>query len=182
MNPYAPPASVSEPLEVFEPGLIYRQGDILVIGAGAELPRRCFITGNDTETSVWIKQFWQPAWTYLLILPGVFPYLIVSPIVGKYARLKVPIDPRILRQHSSMFRNALKLLVFSIATIVFAIAMSWYVLVAIGLAFGLGAFIAASRAPITLDIRAMSNQWLYLSGVHPRVLELARDASEVNLA
>lgn len=101
-NPYAPPAGalyLAETDETWVTGRVWRLGDLMVIGNGAELRPRCFVTGEETDASLEINMNWHPGWVYILLLCGIFPYFIAVPFVRRNIRVKVPLAARLLKAY-----------------------------------------------------------------------------------
>jgi MFS family permease len=171
-NPYAPPAAELVSVESFLEGRVWRDGNLLYIGNGAALPNRCFRSGELTDLAFPMKQFWQPSWVYWLVFLGVIPYLVASPMVGRYVELHVPLANRFYARHRqlklfgfSCIVAGLVLLVLSFYTTTPSMALT---LAAAALALGFG---LTSRRPLHLNIVDFSGDVLVLQDVHPRFLD-----------
>lgn len=127
MNPYAPPVG-----ELYSPameedwvaGRVWRLGDLMVIGAGAELRPRCFVTGEDTDTSLEITMSWHPGWVYILLLFGIFPYFIAVPFVRRDIRIKVPLAARLLKAYRAEVKSVTR--IGLIALVLCVTGVSWF--------------------------------------------------------
>lgn len=179
-NPYAPPAAIGQHIEPYQDGLVWRQGELLCIANGAALPQRCFVTGQDTEHAIDVKQYWQPGWVYLLALACIVPYLIASPLMGRYVELRVPMSRELIRRHIRTCNLGFRLLLSGVLIGVGGLAMSvWGTRALVSLPIWLSAavllvavgIILASRSPLRLGIVDLQAGVLKLSGVHPRCLE-----------
>ncbi len=179
LNPYAPPPD-HESLQLEQnqwlSNRVWRDGNLMVIGRGAELRPRCFVTGIDTDCSVEVWSFWQPKWVYLLILLWCVPYFMIAPFLRRYLRMKIPIAPLLLekRQHQSTWARFIAVL----AAVGLAFLLQWNgdgvwffsLLCAVGLIFFLG--VAFARAPMVgLQIERMDDETLTLRNLPSRCLE-----------
>ncbi len=124
LNPYAPPVdtqSLAAMQEDWAAGQVWRLGNLMVIGNEAELRPRCFLTGEDTDTSMEIKTSWLPGWVYLLILFGIFPYFVVAPFLRRDIRIKVPLSDRYIQSYRKQVRfTTLAGLLFIVGWVLFA--------------------------------------------------------------
>lgn len=179
-NPYAPPPGSESLQPVPEPWLsnrVWRDGDLLVVGRGAELRPRCFVTGVDTDYSTVIRTYWQPRWVYLLILMWGIPYLLIAPFYRRYLHLKIPVDRDLLvnRQRQSRrgrFMAGYATLALAILLPNFEVAGIWFLPVLCGLSLILVIGIAFARAPLVgLQIERIDDQTLVLRNLPKRCLE-----------
>ena len=69
----------------------HRDGDLLVVPHGAELPLFCVRCGEPTTVSVRKVCSWHPPWLYLVLLFGVLPYAIVLAFARRKCSLVVPL-------------------------------------------------------------------------------------------
>ena len=94
-NPYAAPVTdLSTPRAPDETG-VWRDGVLLVMSKGAELPDRC-LKCNEPANGWSLKRnlSWHPQWYYLLFLISPILYIIVALIVRKTAKTRIPLCPR----------------------------------------------------------------------------------------
>lgn len=183
-NPYAPPKVLEENRQPdWHDGYVWRSGSQMIIKSGAALPGRCFITGDVTQISVNVSQLLRPLWLYLLILPGIIPFLVLAPFFGKSIQLKVPISRAILDQHIRYVNVGFVLLVIgTLLAIGGGLAFNLSDVLAIGLPLGIlcayTGFLLSSRPPITLHVVRLSGECLVLSNVHEDVLSELPEADE----
>ena len=175
VNPYAPPVDYAVPKakpDKWEDGKIFRDGNKLIIYDGAALPKRCFVTGEDTNTSVRIKQIWQPDWVTWLLLLGLIPYFLVSPFAHRVIHLRVPVGSEVLAKHRRYFGIGILLIVFAGA--LFALftlsSFSTNLILVFAAMFGVAGYMFASREPVRLSVVAFNGPMLVLENVHPRCL------------
>ncbi|MEO8269777.1 MAG: hypothetical protein ABI557_08655 [Aureliella sp.] len=178
-NPYAPPSSSESLQAVKEHWLsdrVWRDGDRMVIGRGAELRPRCFVTGVDTDCSAEVWSYWQPRWVYALLLLWGLPYFAIAPFVRHYLRLKVPLAPDLLTKRQRQSTRARFIAVYSVCGLAFLFqwreAGVWFLplLCALVLVFFIG--IAFARAPLVgLQIERIDSETLVLRNLPKRCLE-----------
>ena len=127
-NPYAAPKSeiMEQAHHLAEEGGLWRDGPLLVIRKGTELPDRCLKCNGPAEgyrlkrTLSWHR----PAW-YLLVLFNLIIYVIVALCVRWTAKVAAPLCPR----HRSKRRRA--------------IAVGW-----LGSLAGIGLMVVGASVPI----------------------------------
>lgn len=72
---------------------VWRQGPLLVVRKGADLPARC-IKSNEPTDQVWKRTlYWHHPAIYLAILPGVIFYVILALALRKTAVLRFGLSP-----------------------------------------------------------------------------------------
>ncbi len=185
-NPYAPPNAQTSPQTHDEwlKGIVWRDRDKMVIGRNAELPPRCFLTGEDTDCSVEIRATWPPAWSLrgLLLHPPQYFY------TRRDVKLKVPIAQQVFRDHLRLTRFASKLtLLFAIALVVgfgqLTLSSFVWLAPACGILFVMViiGFLFASTDPLQLHVENLTNDTLVLGRIHPRCLENLPDIREAQL-
>jgi len=88
-NPYAPPATS---LADTQEGQVWREGDTLVISAGAQLPECCVKCASPevTETRE-VAYRYVPRWSYALLVISTPIFLIVYLLMRKKAKLALPL-------------------------------------------------------------------------------------------
>lgn len=179
LNPYAPPPdsdSLQAIPEVWLSEHVWRDGRLLVIGRGAELRPRCFVTGADTNSSVVVRSYWQPRWVYLLLLLYIVPYFILAPFFRHYLQLKVPIDANLLAQRRRQSTRAGYMAAYGFVG--FCLLLQWEsagvwlfpLLCTCSMVFFIG--IAFARAPLVgLQIERLDDEILVLRNLPRRCLE-----------
>lgn len=184
INPYAPtaitPDEESPREEPFREGLAWTNGVYVFIRSGAALPNRCMVTGELTSHSFPLRIFWQPRWVKYLVLLFVIPYLIASPIVGRYAEIKAPLASRILKQHIRIVRIGFVIMVISaglffgpIVLVISGLAPSSIGnLMPLGFFGGLVGFLIAARRPYNMKIVEIVGDLLVLRKVHPGFMQV----------
>lgn len=74
------------------PGGIGRRGNLLIIGKFANLPNRCVKCNGAADAPPLTKNMqWYPPWTYLLLLLGVLPFILIALVMGKKASVTLPL-------------------------------------------------------------------------------------------
>lgn len=179
-NPYAPPVGELYSVEMEEnwvAGRVWRLGDLMVIGNGAELRPRCFVTGEETDASLEINVIWHPGWVYILLFFGIFPYFIVVPFVRRNLRIKVPLSAKLLKAYraevKSVTRIGLIALVVSVLGASFFVSSPYMALQPItymAIAFAVVCWFVRIP-PVRLNIVRADNQVVLLSKLPPKCLE-----------
>jgi hypothetical protein len=92
--------------------VIEREGDLLVVPAGAVLPDRCVATGVPTGgNAVHRRLAWIPEWTLALcVLVSPLFGLIAMAITRKSARLTYFVAPHVARRRRAAMRTGLGLI------------------------------------------------------------------------
>lgn len=68
----------------------FRDGKLLVIRDGAELPKRCVHTNQEVDEKGWRKRkplAWTPPWVFVFIFFGLLPFLLLSVLLQKRAKV-----------------------------------------------------------------------------------------------
>ncbi|QJE97000.1 hypothetical protein [Luteolibacter luteus] len=68
----------------------FRDGELLVIRDGAELPPRCVHTNQEVDAKGWRKLrplAWTPPWIFVFIFFGLLPFLLLSIVLQKKAKI-----------------------------------------------------------------------------------------------
>jgi hypothetical protein len=87
-NPYAAPQA--ELLHSPEGrGRVWRDGKLLRLEQGAQLPQRCVRCNAPAEVHLDRKLYWHSPWWALLILAGLLTYAIVALVVRKRADVRI---------------------------------------------------------------------------------------------
>ena len=91
INPYAAPNTRSK---VVDPdSWLWRDGTTLVMHKEAILPNRCVKSGATVSERGILREYtWHPPAIAILILAGILPYVLVSLIVSKRAKIVVPLS------------------------------------------------------------------------------------------
>jgi hypothetical protein len=147
----------------------------MVIKFGAAIPRRCFVSGEETTLSIEVVQRIRPAWVYLLLLLGVLPYFLVAPWVSRTVRLRVPVSHGIYQQHLNGINRGFALILIGVLmTIAGAVGGPVFsassLLLPLGIAVCLVGLFLSSNQPIMLHIASLEGDELVLGNLHPRCL------------
>jgi hypothetical protein len=89
-NPYAPSrASLTEPVSRADGNTgiaVWRDGDVLIISIGAEMPHRCVKCNGPADQPIKARKvYWHHPVLYLLVLVNIIIYAIVAAVVRKTA-------------------------------------------------------------------------------------------------
>lgn len=99
LNPYAPPAAE---LRTESDEHCWREGKLLILRAGHELPARCVCCNQPaTPVSRARRLTWHTPWLYLLILLNIVLYIVVALLV----RRSVKVYPALCPLHASRRRR-----------------------------------------------------------------------------
>lgn len=172
-EPLTPYASTTQ-------GQVWRDGKILVMTKGAELPNRCIKTNEEAETRLRRTLYWHPRWVYALVAASPLIYIIVALVLRQKADVELPLCRRIRRRRWFALLWAwifgLTMFPLLIAGIVLSEPRS---LGDAGIFIGLGSFIAAFVGLIiSLSIGSLvsptkiDKQQARLKGAHPDYLAL----------
>lgn len=107
-NPYAAPQSAIIPAELSESQAhAWRQGDVLIVTARAELPPRC-VKCNVPTDELMIRKFnlvWYPSIAYLGLLLGALPFILLAIILQKKMSVFAAVcaDHRRKRRYAMLF-------------------------------------------------------------------------------
>ncbi|GAB5406328.1 MAG: hypothetical protein Aurels2KO_45590 [Aureliella sp.] len=172
INPFAPPkTAVTRAEDVRDvPPVVRRDGDLMLVGPDATLAPICFVTGEPALDTVKIDTVWQPAWVYLALLPGLVPYLFVSPWFVQHVSLDVPIGQTVIDAQRRRWQMGLVIIIAFAVAIALAILLggSIWMIIAIGI-FLFGCVVG--RKPVRLNIAYADKELLILRDVHPACLE-----------
>ncbi len=184
-NPYAPPQAEVHRIQRDHEFQVWREGDRLLIRAGASLPKFCMKTGEPAPYSHPITHFWQPTWTYALLLLFVLPYLIVSPFYRKRVDIEVPFGRTLLRRQKRwvnaglLFAACGAVLVISVLLIGLVTRSDFAgLLVILGIAIFICGVRMASSYPLRLHILSVERDLIVLDSVHPDYLARLPDLSQ----
>lgn len=84
-------------------GGLWREGKVLVLQRGAQLPPRCVRCNQPATWQRPVKLWWNPPWIYLTILLSLIVLLIVALVTRKMADVTVPLC-EVHRQRRTMGR------------------------------------------------------------------------------
>ncbi len=177
INPYAPPAALV-PEKLQHASYLWREGDLLVLRTGVELPCYCMVTGGAAHYSHPVSQIWQPKWIYLLLLLAVIPYFVLSPFLHQRVELTVPFGKPLYRKHQRWVNFGIVLMLTGglmvIGFVVSAVGHWLSAPVAIMLVGGVFLFLiglqTASSSPLRLDIIKVEDDLIFVDKVHPDYL------------
>jgi hypothetical protein len=125
-DPYTPPTSE---LEVYvDPQVVWRNGDLIVMQKGADMPGRCVLCNDAAEPAkprrILYLNIWLQIAMLLLFLAfnvlALLPILIVSMIFRKTARVRIPVCAAHRRQRLWITLGTVALLLAAISTAVVA--------------------------------------------------------------
>ncbi len=174
VNPFAPPLaelalkhvpSVDEAM-----GKVWRWGDRMVIGNNAELEPICFVTGQPAVHGISMVHYWQPKWVYLSLLPGLLPYIVVSPMFCRTIRLKVPVSGVAYQRHNNVVNRGM--IVFAVALILafLSIFLQSSPFFAAACLVGVPSIFMTSRPLVKLSVVKVTDHVLILRNVNAACL------------
>ena len=104
-NPYAAPPQVPpvQPIAVEEQGAWRHEGTLIVRTRGALLPGRCVKCNAPVDHWVRRKLSWHHPALYILILAGIFWYVVLAVLLRKTAQLHLPL----CSEHRSKLRRSM---------------------------------------------------------------------------
>lgn len=117
-NPYAAPKSQGLPLA---PSECYRDGNLLVVPKGHELPHRCVKCNAPAIMDKPRKFAWHSPWWYLLILINVIVYAVVAALVQKSAKIAIGLCEEHRRRRRNYSIAATSIVVVGFGAVVMAI-------------------------------------------------------------
>ena len=178
-NPYAPPKSELE--TAADRRAVWRDGKLIVMRKGAELPARCILCNAAAEKTKTRRVFYLNGWLQLAMLVlflltrglALLPILLLSLVFRKTARVAVPLCAEHWRRRLRVTVTTLLLLLIAIGVGVLAaieadfqgplffVALLIFV-VAFGLAMARGQMLRAKK---------IDRSTLYLKGARPAFLE-----------
>lgn len=134
-----------------------------------DLPDVCVVTGEDADGLVSFKFNSLPDWTWILLLFGVFPFLVATMFATEVVQGDVPVRREIVTRYHRRKRQSLLAAAVGIAFLALAMALSQVWLAWTGVAalvVGVGVGVVASLGFI--DGRPdRTGLWVKLSRVHP---------------
>jgi len=145
------------------------------------LPPVCVKSGLPAEVGVAKTLVWVPGWTWILILFGIFPFLIARHFVARRVTLELPATAEVDRMRRNANMTTILVCALAIALLVFS---AWQQLSALYWLVGvllLGALIYRTIQRSAHWVGGyLQEDTLVLSRVHPRFVEAChRDFSGV---
>jgi hypothetical protein len=133
-----------------------------------DLPPICLKTGGPADGTVCVEFATLPAWTYLLLLAGVFPFLIAVVFANERIVARVPLHRPVLhRYHDLTTRARLTFgvaVVCGVAAVVSGLSWLWWLAVPAGIA---GVAVLLQRETAWVRVRPIVGTSLVaLDGVH----------------
>lgn len=173
VNPFAPPqVAVTSAKEVSDvPPVVRRDRDLMLVGSGAEFLPICFITGEPASTTVKVDTVWQPPWVYLTMLPGLVPYLFVSPWFVQNISLRIPIGPKVLVRQKRRRIVGCVIAALGLLTCWLAILLGNGSLFALSIAASCLGTGVVLRRPVRLSVAYADRDLLILRNVHSACLD-----------
>jgi len=182
VNPYAPPQHdvVLEAMLAEPGGGIWREGKLLVMHKNAVLPDRC-VKCNQPAYGGRLKRslsYHHPA-VYVLILAGLWVYIIVALILRHTAKIQIGICERHRRKRWNAIATSWLLVICGIAAFVFGIFLGdrpgpapWFVpMLGIGGMFAfLGGLIYAAFVVPPVAPHKIDKEYVWLKKVAPGYL------------
>ena len=136
------------------------------------LPPVCVKTGLPAEVGVAKTYVWVPGWTLILILFGIFPFLIARQFAAHRVTLELPATVEVDRIRRNADRTTILVCALAIALLVFS---SWQQLSA--LYWLVGAFLLGALVYRTVQHYAhwvggfLQEDAIVLTRVHPRFVD-----------
>jgi hypothetical protein len=136
---------------------------------GGTLPPVCAKTGVQTDGYTKIRFSSAPAWTWILLLFGIFPFLIAQFFATVRIEAIVPMSELAQRRVTAFNRLFIGLVALSLAVIAVGIALDTSTAILVGLAMLLIVVVAMLLAlSSVLPSGQISGEWVELSVVHER--------------
>lgn len=86
-----------------------------------QLPRVCVLSGEPADGTIWFRLSHTPAWTFLLILFGILPFLIAEYFTTERIKVTLPVTRAALARLRRMRRLRTALLLVGVALFVVAL-------------------------------------------------------------
>ena len=175
-NPFAPPTNTAAQRVPFAEAKLFRDGNLLVIRSGANLPKKCFVTGKDTRDSFEWKTAFAPRWYYTLLLFGILPFFIVGPFLTRSISMKLPVLSELLDRVNR--RNKLVKGLYLASCLSWMLAMpdfssdyvtALFYILAVSLVL-IATMLRKGGNYLGLEVVRLSGNQLWLAGAHPEVL------------
>lgn len=184
VNPYAAPQIAGGYAPVpFQPGFdgLWRQGNVLVMHKQAPLPAICLKSGQPATQWLSRKLIWHPPWIALTVLIAIPVYIVIALIMTKRATIVIGLSDEwaARRRTRRMLTSVAVLASFAVVGAGFfwgnghrgSVSAGLFVLVSLEFAFLLGAAIYLQYACRLVWPQRITEQYVWLKGVHPTFLE-----------
>lgn len=134
------------------------------------LPRVCAKTGVPTDRSTRIRFSSAPTWTWILLLFGIFPFLIAQYFATVRIEGIVPMSDVAQRRVTVFNRLFIGLVALGVVVIGIGLALDTEAtVILVGLAMMIAAvFVMVLALPFVLPSGAVVGEWVQLSFVHER--------------
>jgi hypothetical protein len=179
VNPYASPqiAGGYSPVP-FQPGFdgLWRMGNVLVMHKHATLPPICVKSGQPATQWLARKLIWHPPWIALTVLIAIPVYIVIALIMTKRATIVIGLTDEWAARRRTRSVIAVGALLTGVAMVVTAFVLGsqndiWFVLLLPGIVTGLAAAIYGQYACRLVWPQRITDQYVWLKGVHPNFLE-----------
>jgi hypothetical protein len=182
MNPYASPqvggGYMPLPQQAGMQGL-WREGNLLVMHKMAPLPPICVKSGQPATQWLKRKLTWHPPWIFVLILLHILIYAVVALIMQKKATIQIGLTDEWKGRRQTRMLIAWGTGLGGIALGVLGIVLGnqgrgwegYFFLTLLGLLLMLGAAICGLLACRLVSPYRITDQYLWLKGVHPSLLD-----------
>jgi hypothetical protein len=131
------------------------------------LPPVCAKTGVPTDGYTKIRFSSAPTWTWILLLFGIFPFLIAQFFATVRIDAIVPMSEVAQRRVTAFNRLFIGLVAVSVVVIAVGFVLETQTAALVGLAMLLAIIVAMLLAtPSVLPSGQVSGEWVHLSGVH----------------
>ena len=132
------------------------------------LPKLCAKTGAATETTAGVRLTSAPGWTWVLILFGIVPFVIVRWLATKSVRGRVPVSQPVPGRARTTRWMLAGVLALGIALLFVALAGDSRPIMWIGLVIVVVALVAMTGEQSSWWIDGqVKGDWVWLRGVHP---------------
>lgn len=180
-NPYSAPQQPAGQYAVqpqFSPFAgLWRQGHVMIMHKLAPLPDICLKSNEPATRRIKRKLQWHHPAIALTILAGVLVYVILAMILTKRATIQLPLTEEwaARRQRRMLYAwgvglSCLALLALGIVMTVQTEEGTYLVLTLIGFLGSLVALIAGQAAVALVSPKRMTDDYIWLKGVHPEFL------------
>ena len=181
VNPYAAPQQTGyfpqAPVKPHPFAGLWREGNILVMHKLAPLPDNCVKSNEPATRRLTRKLSWHHPAIALTILIGVLIYVILAVILTKRATIQLPLTEEwFARRQRRMLYSwvvglvCLALLAGGIVLAANADEPGYLLLTLIGFVGGLIALVAGQAAVGLVSPKRMTDEYIWLKGVHPEFL------------
>ena len=146
-----------------------------------DLPAVCVVTGEDADGRVSFKFNCLPDWTWILLLFGVFPFLIATLFATEVVRGEVPVRREIVERYHRRKRLSLIAAVVGVVLLALAMGLSQAWLAWTGVAALVVGIVVGTVASLGfIDGHPdRTGLWVKLSRVHPKFVEALEARGQV---